>query len=145
VEWAKLVHVSASLATGALARLHLHETWLSPELARLYITLVREGAAVARAEGVELDDGPVRFPVRQVVSQPADAALELVQEQGRRLERAGGTRVRTSMLQSIERGRRLEHEDTQGFVVREGARLGVPVPAMNVCYQLLAAIDQRLA
>ena len=51
VEWAKVVHALPSLALPALTRLHLHEVLLSPELAALYVRLVREGAAVAAGGG----------------------------------------------------------------------------------------------
>jgi 2-dehydropantoate 2-reductase len=144
-EWAKLVHSLPSMALPALTRFHLHEIFLSPELARVYVQLVREGVAVAEAAGVELDEAPIAFPLREIAAAPEDEAVELVHEQGRRFEEAGMTSVRVSMLQSIEKGQRLEVEAIHGFVVREGARLGVPVPATELCYRLLAAIDRSLA
>ena len=145
VEWAKVVHALPSLALPALTRLHLHEVLLSPELAALYVRLVREGAAVAAAAAVELEDEPLDVPLRRIAAAPDDEAVELVQAEGRRFVDAGMTRVRVSMLQSVEKGQRLEVEAIHGFVVREGARLGVAVPSTELCYRLLTAIDQRLA
>ena len=145
VEWAKLVHALPSMALPALTRLPFHETLLSPELAGVYVALVREGARVAQAAGVELDDGALVFPIRTISTAPEAEAIELVREQGRRLERAGMTDVRVSMLQSIERGRRLEVEAIHGYVVREAERLGVAVPTVDLCYRLLAGIDRSLA
>ena len=145
VEWAKVVHALPSLALPALTRLHLHEVLLSPELAALYVRLVREGAAVAAAAAVELEDEPLDVPLRRIAAPPDDEAVELVQAEGRRFVDAGMTRVRVSMLQSVEKGQRLEVEAIHGFVVREGARLGVAVPSTELCYRLLTAIDQRLA
>ena len=144
-EWAKVVHALPSLALPALTRLHLHEVLLSPELAALYVRLVREGAAVAAAAAVELEDASLDFPLRRIAAAPDDEAVELVQAEGRRFVEAGMTRVRVSMLQSVEKGQRLEVEAIHGFVVREGARLGVAVPSTELCYRLLTAIDQRLA
>jgi len=57
------------------------------------------------------------------------------------MEQAGMTGIRVSMLQSVERGRRTEVETVHGFVVREGERLGVPVPASRLFYGLLKAVD----
>jgi 2-dehydropantoate 2-reductase len=144
-EWAKLVHAVPAMALPALTRLNLHEVFLSPDLAGVYVRLVREGVAVAEAAGVELDEAPIEIPLREIAAAPDAQAVALVAEQGRRFLEAGMTNVRVSMLQSVERRQRLEVEAVHGFVVREGARLGVPVPANELCYRLLAAIDRSVA
>ncbi len=38
-----------------------------------------------------------------------------------------------SALQNLERGRRLEVEETLGYAVRKGAELGIPLPTMDTC------------
>jgi ketopantoate reductase len=38
-----------------------------------------------------------------------------------------------SALQNLERGRRLEVEETLEYAVRKGAELGLPLPTMNTC------------
>jgi 2-dehydropantoate 2-reductase len=144
VEWAKLVHASPTMAVPALVRLPLHACLTYEPLAALYVTLVREGIAIAAAEGIEVDDGPVGYPVRQIASAPDDQAVALVRERGRALEVAGLTEIRVSMLQSIERGRRTEVDAIHGFLVREAARLDVDAPATILCHRLLAGIDERL-
>jgi 2-dehydropantoate 2-reductase len=141
-EWAKVIHSAPVMALAVLTRMHLHELLLSPDLARIYVRLAREGATVAEAAGVELDDGPLDFPLRRIVSADDDEAVELVRNEGRRMETAGMTRIRVSMLQSVERGRRTEVETVHGFVVREAVRLGVPVPTSELFYSLLEAIDR---
>ncbi len=145
VEWAKLIHALPSMALPALTRKNLHEILIDPDLARLYVALVREGVAVADAAGVEIDEGPLAFPLRQIAKSHTEEAIALVQEQGRRFVEAGMTEVRVSMLQSIESGRRLEVEAIHGYVVREAARLAVPVPTTESCYRMLAAIDRSFA
>jgi 2-dehydropantoate 2-reductase len=144
VEWAKLVHASPTMAVPALVRLPLHACLVSEPLAELYVTLVREGIAIAAANGVEVHDGPVGYPLRQIAAAPDDEAVALVRERGRALEAAGMTEIRVSMLQSIERGRRTEVDAVHGFLVREAARLGVDAPATLLCHRLLAGIDERL-
>jgi 2-dehydropantoate 2-reductase len=145
VEWAKLVHASPTMAVPALVRLPLHACLVSEPLAALYVTLVREGVAIAAAAGVEVDDGPVGYPIRAIAAAPDDEAVALVRERGRALERAGQTEITVSMLQSIERGRRTEVDTIHGFLVREAARLGVDAPATVLCHRLLAGIDEGLA
>ncbi|HET9937376.1 MAG TPA: 2-dehydropantoate 2-reductase [Gaiella sp.] len=145
VEWAKLVHASPTMAVPALVRLPLHACLISEPLAALYVTLVREGIAIAAAHGIEVDDGPVGYPLREVAAAPDETAVALVRERGRALEAAGRTEIRVSMLQSIERGRRTEFDAIHGFLVREAARLGVDAPATTLCHRLLAGIDERLS
>ena len=47
-----------------------------------------------------------------------------------------------SILQDLERGRRLEIEETLGYAVRKGLELDVPLPAIDTCYRLIAGINQ---
>lgn len=142
VEWSKLIHVIPSMALPGLTRLPLHQVLLSRQLAEIYVALVRETAAVAAALGQAIDDGPIVFPVSRIADASSNAeAIRLVQEQGERLVERGMTDVRVSMLQSIERGHRLEIESIHGWVVNQASELGVPVPTVEMCYKLLAGID----
>ena len=145
VEWAKLVHAAPTMAVPALVRLPLHHCLAERPLAEVYVTLVREGLAVARAVGVEIDDAPIGYPLRTIARAPDEEAVALVEAHGRRLEAAGMTEIRVSMLQSIERGRRTEFDAVHGFLVREADRLGVAVPATRLCERLLAGLDVTLA
>ena len=145
VEWSKLVHGSPTTALPALTGLYMHEIFITPELARLYVDLVREGFAVATAAGVELEDWASLFPVRTVATAPPDEALEIALAHGRRLVEGGMTEITVSMLQSVQSRRRLEVEAIQGHLCREGARLGVPTPATDLCYRILAGMDATYA
>ena len=55
------------------------------------------------------------------------------------------TEITVSMLQSVQSRRRLEVEAIQGHLCREGARLGVPTPATDLCYRILAGMDATYA
>lgn len=142
VEWSKLIHASPSMALTALTRRWFHEVFLAPELATLFLDLVLEGVAVARAEGVEVDDWPSLLPLRTLASLPREEALDRIDAHGRRLVAHGATQIRISMLQSVERGRRTEVEALHGVVVRVAARHGLPVPVTDTCYRLLAGLDR---
>jgi len=145
VEWSKLVHGSPTLALPALTGLYMHEIFTSPELARLYVDFVREGFAVAAAAGVELEDWGSLFPVRTVATAEPAEALEVALAHGRRLVEAGMTEITVSMLQSVQTRRRLEVEAIQGYLCREGARLGVPTPLNDFSYRILAGMDATYA
>jgi len=47
-------------------------------------------------------------------------------------------------LQDVERGKRLEVEETLGYAVQQGVALGIPTPTMDVCYKLIAGINHYL-
>jgi len=141
VEWSKLVHASPTTALPAMTGLYLHEIFTTPELARLYVDLVREGYAVAEAEGVQLEDWGALFPVRTIATATPDEALALALAHGRRLVEAGMTKITVSMLQSARSKRRLEVEAIQGHLCRAGTRHGVPTPGTDLCYRVLSGMD----
>lgn len=142
VEWSKLVHSIPSMAITALTRRSYHEIFLAPELARVYLDLCREGAAAAASVGADLDDWPHLFPVRTVASADDETALAQVAAHGHRLEQAGMTQIRISMLQSVERERKTEYDAILGPVVRAAQAAGFAVPNTDLCYRLLAGMDR---
>ena len=120
--WTKLV-ANASLNTvTALGRARVGAVLADPAAVSLMLALGGEVEAVARARGVPVPPGAARAYV-------ADAR--------RRLPPDGGS----STLFDLEAGRRLEREALVGAVVREGERLGVPVPASRACDALLRLLD----
>jgi 2-dehydropantoate 2-reductase len=52
--------------------------------------------------------------------------------------------TKISALHDVERGKRLEVEETLGYAVRQGAALGIPTPTMAVCDNLIAGINHSL-
>ena len=142
VEWSKTVHASPAMALTALTRHWFHEDFLAPELASLFLDLVLEGAEVALAEGVEVDDWPSLLRLRTLTQLPYDQALDLIDGHGHKLVSAGATRVQISMLQSVERGRWTEVEALHGVLARAAVRHGIAAPATRICYRLLAGLDR---
>lgn len=140
-EWSKLVHAAPTMTITALPRLPFHEALQDRALSGLYVDSVREGAAVAAALGVELDDWPGMFPVRTLAGEARDTAVALVRERGRLMAETSSTDVRVSMLRDIELGRRLELDAVHGFLVSEAERHGVDVPLTRSAHLLLAALD----
>jgi ketopantoate reductase len=79
--------------------------------------------------------------VRTVATAAPQEALEVALAHGRRLAEAGMTQITVSMLQSVQTRRRLEVDAIQGFLCREGARLGVPTPLNDLCRRVLVGMD----
>jgi 2-dehydropantoate 2-reductase len=141
--WCKLNHILPSAALSVLTRLEFHRILKDRTLATLFVELTRECAQVAKAQGIPLNDFP-DFEVKAVCEAPIDEAVGFVQEQGRKMERAGITNVKISMLQDVERGKRTEVEEIIGYVVREAARLEIPVPKIDLAYRLVKGIGEAV-
>jgi 2-dehydropantoate 2-reductase len=124
--WLKLVGNVAFNPITALTGATLGELGSVPEMPELLRSIFAECAQVAERLGVT-------FPV----------SLD------RRLE--AGLAVgdhKTSMLQDLEAGKRLEFECMTGAVVELAAHLSVPVPctsAVHACVKLLDYLSQRSA
>jgi 2-dehydropantoate 2-reductase len=121
--WDKLSWNASFNAITALTRMTAGEAARHPETARLLREAMLEVIAVSRAQGILLDPAYVDGVI-------AHAAEHL------------GT-LRTSMLQDVERGGRLEYDAINGAVVRVGEAIGVATPLNRVLVALLSALDER--
>jgi 2-dehydropantoate 2-reductase len=106
--WTKFVRLSVFSAMTAVTRCPIGVIVNDPDLLAMLKTAVREATAVAHAKGV---------PV------PADGA-----EQVERAYKALPPQAKASMLEDLERGRRLELPWLSGAVVRIGREVGVETP-----------------
>ena len=141
--WCKLNTILPSASLSVLTRLEFHRVLKNRTLAALYVELARECAQLAKAKGIPLNDFP-GFEVKTVCEAPMEEAAAFLQEQGRRMEEAGMTNVKISMLQDIERGKRTEVEAIIGYVVREAARLEIQVPKIDLIYRLVKGVSEAV-
>ena len=79
-----------------------------PDLAAMMTAALHESFAVARASGIPLDE----------ITMPAIMKANRAMPPG----------MKSSMLEDLERGRRLELPFLSGAIVRRGRELGVPTP-----------------
>ena len=119
--WDKLAWNAAHNAVTAITHTTAAEAAAIPATAAVLRDAMLEVVAVAQAQGIQIDRERV----------------ELVIAYSR--EHLGS--LRTSMLQDLERGRRLEHEALNGAVIRYGEKVGVATPVNRTLYGLLAALD----
>jgi len=143
VTWCKLNHILPSASLSVLTRLEFHRVLKDRTLAALFVELTRECAQLAKAQGIPLNDFP-GFEVKTVCEAPMEEAIAFVREHGQKMEAAGMTRVRISMLQDVERGKRTEVEEIIGYVVREAGRLQTPVPKIDLVYRLVKGVSEAV-
>jgi 2-dehydropantoate 2-reductase len=119
--WGKLMWNAAHNAVTAITHTTAGTAANIAATADVLRAAMHEVVAVARAQGILLD--PARVETTLAFSRDHLHTL------------------RTSMLQDLERGRRLEHDAITGAVVRFGEVVGVPTPVNRTLYGLLAALD----
>jgi len=119
-QWSKLIFNATVNAVAALTGLphdhHFAERERTGDLGQLVFDLVEEGKRVAKAADVELHEDPWEMNV---------------------LATQRGSRHYPSMLEDVEARRPTEIEHITGALVREAARLGVPVPLHTALYRLI--------
>lgn len=141
-EWSKFVAWIGLTAVAVLSRQVTHRMLQDPDLARLQVTLVRETASLAAALDVDIEDLGGALVAKSLSMLDVDDAVRLVQSNGVAFEKAGIVTHKMSALQDAERGRRLEVEETLGYVVQRAGELGLAIPAVDACYRLLAGINR---
>ena len=117
VLWEKLIGLSANSALTTAARLPAGHLYHDPDVAAVALALMKETAAVARAQGVALPEGTEEYWLGRLKGFPPG--------------------MYASMYHDIARGGPLEVDGLSGHVVREGRRLGVPTPHHAALYAVL--------
>lgn len=115
--WRKFIPLAALSALACLCRQPIGAILQNPALKTLYRQAMAEVAVLGRAKGVALEADIVERMLALAATYKYDA--------------------RVSMLEDLEAGKRLELEWLSGYVTREAARLGVPVPFHDMAYACL--------
>lgn len=116
--WEKFILLSALSAVTGLTRLSVGPLFANPDSTALFRAAVDETAAVGRAVCPDLGDGA------------ADGAFETL--------RGMPPNVHASMLDDLERGKRLELRSLSGEVVRLGEKHGIATPTHLVALRALS-------
>jgi 2-dehydropantoate 2-reductase len=115
--WSKFVRLTAFSGMTTLTRTPFGPIRDDPALRAMLDDAVSESAAVARARGI-----PLPATILEDIRSATDALHPM---------------ARSSMLEDLERGRRLELPWLSGAVVRIGNELGVEVPTHRLIVTLL--------
>ncbi|HEU5316395.1 MAG TPA: 2-dehydropantoate 2-reductase [Chloroflexota bacterium] len=139
VEWFKLCFLIPGAVVTALSRRTYRDMCLHPELAPLWVALMRETYSVPRALGVPLETPPASpWKVMDWLDQPDDVAVAGLNEIGR----STAPEMRPSMAQDVLAGRRTEAEEVLAPLIREAMRAGVAVPRVEAAYQLIRGLEE---
>jgi 2-dehydropantoate 2-reductase len=142
-DWAKWINFAAGAAICSLTRLEYYKILKNRELALLFTEIYREYARLAKSKDIEMKDFP-GFEVKTISEADAKRAVEVLKARGEGLEARGMTKVKPSLCQDLEAGRKTEYEAIFGYAIREAEKKGIEMPLTWHIYQFLKGIDEAL-
>jgi 2-dehydropantoate 2-reductase len=119
--WMKMAINCAFNAISALGRARYGQMTQFPEVLEILKAALVETVAIARAEGVTLQEAGIVKAAEAI-----GAAM---------------TQATSSTAQDIERGRPTEIDSLNGYVARRGAQLGVPTPVNRMLHALVKLLE----
>lgn len=136
--WAKLL-VNLNNALNALSGGALRDGLMQRDYRRVLVSLIKEGLAVAKAEGVTVATFNGRHPdaLLKIMSKP-DWLYRIIMDRVVKIDRT----ARSSMLDDLELGRASELDYLQGELVRRADRVGIAVPVNRA---VMAAVEAAFA
>ncbi|HEX5459001.1 MAG TPA: ketopantoate reductase family protein [Steroidobacteraceae bacterium] len=141
MEWSKFTVWLGLMSMAVTMRSVSWRYLMDEDCARMLVRLVREVAAVARAQGIALVEGATGMPLRTILEASEQDSIEAVRAAGEQM-RSRAPDHRMSALQDLEAGRPLEVEETFGYAVRRAAVLGLSLPLLEAFHHLVAGIDR---
>ena len=121
--WTKFVFISSASSFGSLTRLPMGEYRFIPKTRAMIIGLMREVEAVARAQGIDLDEDVVQ------------KSLDFMD--------GAAPHIKASMQLDVDAGRKTELEAMVGVIGRKGHDLGIPTPIADFIYASLLPIELK--
>lgn len=140
--YSKLIVNSCITSLGAVCGLKLGEMMRLKQARRIFMAIIREGMAVARAMGVKVPPYGGKLNYETLI-----AGNGFVHDVKRDVMlRVMGLKYRdlkSSSLQSLERGRRTEIAYFNGYIARKGEELSVPCPVCTRLCEMIGQIEAR--
>ena len=142
LEWSKYVILVSGMALAVLTRLETYRFLQDPQTASVMASILHEMAHIATTQGIALEDTGF-FQVKTLSQLSLADTVAHLRHQGEQWALQAPTH-KLSALQDLERGKRLEVEETLGYAVQQCAALGLSTPTLEVCYKLIAGINHYL-
>ena len=138
VLWSKACNAVGVFGVSALTR--GGAPFSHPDLARAYLSLIRETAATAAACGVAIGDY-TNFPIRRYLETPEDELIAGIPVPPAAPAPSSSSPALPSMTQDLLAGRPLEVDEIFGHLVARAERAGVPVPRATLARDLIRGMD----
>ena len=136
--WSKLTYTCLGFF-GSLADEPLKVICETEANRRLCVDFFAEVTGVGVAVGVRFEPLAEYDPLAFHPSRPLDARLAALDDMGRHWQ----SDDRKAPVDQLQRGVRTEVDYTVGYVVQEGARIGVPTPLCGTVVRIIHEIGER--
>ena len=140
--YSKLIINSCITSLGAICGLYLGKMLMISKIRRIFIEIVREAVAVAEKMNIKIEVFGGRLDFKEFISHKGFLSdnrrhllLLIIGFKYRRLK--------SSALQSLERGKQTEIDFLNGYITRNAAELDVPVPVNDVIVNMIHQIENK--
>jgi len=140
--YSKLIINSCISSLGAICGLYLGKMLAVKKIRNIFIEVIREAVAVAEKMDLKIEIFGGRLNFREFIKGdnfPADLRRHLMI----RIIGFKYRRLKSSTLQSLERGRLSEIDYLNGYIVRNAAVYSVPVPVNSTIVRMVHEIEQN--
>jgi 2-dehydropantoate 2-reductase len=139
--YSKLIINSCITSLGAVCGMYLGKMLSISKARKIFIEIIREAVVVAGKMGIRIEVFGGRLDFNKFIEDSGMIAgfkrhlmLLLIGFKYRKLK--------SSSLQSLERGKLTEIDFLNGYIVKNGTRLGVPVPVNSAIVDMIHEIEQ---
>ena len=144
-KYSKLLINACITTMGAISGLYLGEMLARKEFRKIFGEIIYEGVKVARAKGLKLEKisgVPIdKLAPTDSERKPGFTPSKFLKDFIIRLIGFRYRRLKSSSLQSLERGRKTEVDFINGTIVNYGKEVGVPTPVNEKIVQMVHEIE----
>ena len=139
--YSKLIVNACITALGAVCGLTLGEMMQRRDARRIFLGVISEGVKVAEAEGLTIPPYAGKLDYHRLMKGTGLLAC-MRRHLTIRVMGIKYSRLKSSSLQSLERGRPTEVPYLNGYIVRKGAEAGVICPINERLTEMISQIEQ---
>ncbi len=140
--WSKLIVNSCITSLGAVCGLTLGEMMKRRDARNIFLAIIGEAVAVAGKKGIRIPPYGGKLDYYKLMS-GSRALDDLRRHLTIRVVGMKYSKLKSSSLQSLERGRPTEIDGFNGYIARQGADAGVPCPVCERLVTMIREIEQK--
>lgn len=138
--YSKLIINSCITSPGAVCGLYLGEMLAIPRMRRVFVNVIREAVLVANAMKIKIEVFGGKLDFNKFVEKEGFFA-DLKRDLMIRVIGFKYRRLKSSSLQSLDRGKPTEITYLNGFIVDNAAKLGIAVPVNSKITEIIHMIE----
>jgi 2-dehydropantoate 2-reductase len=139
--YSKLIINSCITSLGAVSGLYLGEMLAQRRMRQVFVNIIREAVTVARAMKIRLEVFGGRLDFDKFIEKEGVMA-DLKRDLTIRIIGFKYRRLKSSSLQSLERGKPTEIDYLNGFIVARAAKYNIPVPVNAKIVEIIKRIEK---